>query len=72
MTAPRIDFTPPTTPTAIYLLFIDGNLINTPFFSLDECRSFARRPQYARLSAFAVRYARDLRTVTVIPTLPPE
>lgn len=59
-----------TTPNAVYLLFIDGTLANTTFFSLAECDSYASRPHYAGRPAIAVRYARDLRTLTAIPTRP--
>lgn len=56
------------TPTAIYLLFIDGVAVNELFFSPEGCQAVAALPHHAGRSAIAVRYARDLRTLTPIET----
>ncbi len=54
-------------PRSIHLLFIDGVPVNELFFSIEGCEAVAKLPHHSGRNAFAVRYARDLRTLTTIP-----
>lgn len=56
--------------TAVYLLFIDGALVLTPFPTLHACERHVIRHGFGSLKCEVVRYARDLRTLTTLAIKP--